>query len=64
MSKIRYSKKKLPGYHPRSFCLSALPVSFFLRIVWPKNGWVFTSVPASAGASRVNDEDAPNHRVS
>lgn len=37
---------------------------YFKRIIWSKNDWAFTPVPASAGASRINDEDAPNHRVS
>jgi len=35
---------------------------YFKRIIWSKNDRAFTSVPDSAGASRINEEDAPNPR--
>jgi len=65
MNKTISIKEKPPGYRPRGIHSCELcQFLYFKRIIWSKNDWAFTPVPASAGASRVNDEDAPNHRVS
>lgn len=65
MSKIRYTKKKPSGYHPKgTHSYELCQFLHFRRIVWSKNDRAFTPVPDSAGASRFNEEDALNPRVS
>ena len=65
MNKTKFTKKKPLDYQSKgNHSYELCQFLQFRRIIWSKNDRAFTPVPDSAGASRVNEEDAPNPRVS